>query len=76
MNIHLGGHLNQYEPHKRSDLKISLTEPMPLVDLILRLRIPEGEIMLVVLNGELTNLGDTHVEDQDRLDLYPPLGGG
>jgi molybdopterin converting factor small subunit len=32
--------------------------------------------MLVVLNGELTSLWDTHVEDQDRLDLYPPVDGG
>lgn len=76
MRLHLGGHLNWYDPPKRSWLMIQLAEPMLLVELLDRLQVPPGEVALTVVNGRLVSLEDVRVSDGDRVELYPPIGGG
>ena len=76
MRLHLGGHLSWYDPEKRSWLVIPLAEPVVLVELLNRLHVPPGEVALSVVNGRLVALEDVRVSDGDRVELYPPMGGG
>ncbi len=76
MKLHLGGHLAWYAPQKRSDLEIPVGEPTALSALIAELGVPAGEIAIVAVNGTAIELKDARVRDQDRVELYPPIGGG
>ncbi len=76
MKLHLGGHLTYFPPQRMADLDISLEQPTPLRDILAELNVPAGEVVLVVLNGELAELDTCQVTDQDRVELYPPIGGG
>ncbi len=76
MRLHLGGHLNWYDPHKQAWLTIQLTEPVRLIDLLEQLQVPAGEVALTVINGRLVQLAEAHVAEGDRVELYPPIGGG
>ncbi len=76
MQIHLGGHLSWYDPYKRSSLEIALSQPTLLTDLVQKLGLPTGEIAIVVVNGQAVELDQTRIADGDRVELYPPVGGG
>jgi sulfur carrier protein ThiS len=76
MRLHLGGHLSWYDPNKRAWQTISLAEPVALVRLLDQLQVPAGEVALTVVNGRLVPLEDARVSDGDRVELYPPIGGG
>lgn len=77
MKIHLSGHLVWYQPQHIGDLDIPLDDPTPMVEVLAKLNIPAGEIVLVVVNGELADdLSTVVVSNDDQVDLYPPLGGG
>ena len=76
MRLHLGGHLAWYDPQKRSWLELHLPEPTFLIELARQLGLPEGEIAVVAVNGRAARLEDARVSDGDRVELYPPLGGG
>ncbi len=76
MQLHLGGHLAWYDPQKRSSLEVPLPQPTLLADLVQTLGLPTGEIAIVVVNGKAVELDGTRVADADRVELYPPVGGG
>ena len=76
MRLHLGGHLAWYDSQKRSWLELPLPEPTSLVELVRQLGLPEGEIAVVAVNGRAVPLEDARISDGDRVELYPPLGGG
>ena len=76
MRLHLGGHLSWYDPQKRSWLELHLSEPISLVELVRQLGLPEGEIAVVAVNRRAISLEEAIVSDGDRVELYPPLGGG
>jgi len=76
MRLHLGGHLSWYDPQKRSWLELHLSEPIPLAELVRQLGLPEGEIAVVAVNHRAIALEEAIVWDGDRVELYPPLGGG
>lgn len=76
MRLHLGGHLNWYEPQKRAWIEISLATAVPLTSLLEALHVPAGEVAIVTINGRLTPLEAAVVADGDRVELYPPIGGG
>lgn len=76
MRVHLGGHLAFYDPHKRSWFEVHLEGETALVDVIRRLGVPEAEISLAAVNREVVALEKARVGDADRLDLFPPMGGG
>ena len=76
MKLHLGGHLTFYLPHNNADLEVPLEGSTGLADILAKLNIPAGEVVLVVVNGELAELSTTSVTDSDRVELYPPIGGG
>jgi len=77
MRVHLGGHLNWYDPDKRSWLEIDLPGAMSLVELARRLGLPPEEIAFAVVNGEFVLLSEeAMVVAGDQVELYPPVGGG
>ncbi len=76
MRLHVGGHLIWYLPQKNADLDLVLESPTRLADILAKLSIPVGEVVLVVVNGELAELSTVTVTDNDRVELFPPIGGG
>jgi sulfur carrier protein ThiS len=76
MRLHLGGHLNWYDAQKRAWLTIRLAEPARLIDLLEQWHLPVGEVALTVINGRLVELAEARITDGDRVELYPPIGGG
>lgn len=76
MRVHLSGHLNFYEPQRRSDFEVYLAQPTAAVELIRKWGIPAGEVFLVRVNNAIVDLQDAVVADADHLGLYPPAGGG
>ncbi len=76
MRLHLGGHLSWYDQQKRSWLELSLSEPVALIELVRQLELPVGEIAISAVNGQVVSLEEARVSDGDRVELYPPIGGG
>lgn len=80
MKIHLGGGLNFYDPQKRVFFEIKLAKNVSLSEVLEMLHIPKGELFIVVLNGEAYSLDQSFyeifVQENDTLELYPPIGGG
>jgi sulfur carrier protein ThiS len=76
MRLHLGSHLKYFDELQRTNLEIELTEKQHLEDVLIRLKIPAGEIFLVSLNGEIVSMEDARINPDDHVQLYPPMGGG
>ena len=76
MRIYLGGHLSFYHPQKDNWLEVELKQPTPLRVVLDNSGIPLGEVYLVVVNGELIDVGETIVTEQSEVKLFPPVGGG
>lgn len=76
MRIYLGGHLNFYHPHKDNWLEVELEQPTPLRVVLDISGIPLGEMHLVVVNGEIIDLQEAIVSEQDEVKLFPAVGGG
>lgn len=76
MRLHLGGHLNWYEPQKRAWLELPLAAPASLVALLTQLGVPPAEVAIVTINGRLIPLETATVGDPDRVEVYPAIGGG
>ncbi len=76
MQLHLGGHLSWYAPDKRSDLVVPLLQPSRLLPLIEGMGVPPAEVAITVVNGNAVSLEEVVVSDGDRVQLYPPVGGG
>ncbi len=76
MRLHLGGHLSWYDSQKRSWLEIQLVEPIALSTLVKQLGLPIAEIAVAAVNSQLVAMDDAHVMDSDRVELFPPIGGG
>ena len=76
MRLHLAGHLAWYDPQKRSRVEIAVPQPTWLTDLLRDLGIPIAEIAVTAVNGVAVDLPTARVSDTDRVELFPPVGGG
>jgi sulfur carrier protein ThiS len=76
MRIYLSGHLNWYEKKKRSRFELELAGETRLVDMLEMLGIPQGEVAITLVNGEMVSLQDAVVFGRDEVRLYPPSSGG
>ena len=76
MRLHLAGHLAWYDPQKRSHVEISAPRSTLLTDLLRDLGIPVAEIAVATVNGVAVDLRTARVSDADRVELFPPVGGG
>lgn len=76
MLIYLGGHLNFYHPKKEKWLKVELDRPTSLRVILSNAGIPLGEVHLVVINGEVVELQNAIISNDDTVKLYSAVGGG
>ena len=76
MRLHLGGHLNWYEPQKRARLELPLAAPVLLLALLEQLHVPPAEVAILTINGRLAQLEAAVVSDDDRVELDAAIGGG
>lgn len=76
MTLHLGGHLNWYDKERRAWFQVSIARPTPLIEILRALELPVGEVALCAVNGALVELENAMVRDDDRVELFPPIGGG
>ena len=76
MKLHLGGQFSFYLPGHPRQVEVELEEPARLSEVLAGLGIPIAEIHLVTVNGELVDLQETLVSQQDEVKLYPPVSGG
>jgi hypothetical protein len=89
MRVHLGGHLSWYDPCKRAWLELDARavleasasqdwQPGPLTPAAVarHLGLPHGEIALVAVNGRVVDPDAVPLAQDDRVEFYPPIGGG
>lgn len=76
MRLYLGGYLDFYNPQPGKWLEVELQQPTRLSEVLAELGIPIADAQLFVLNGELADISEAMVSDQDEVKLFPPVGGG
>jgi sulfur carrier protein ThiS len=76
MKLYAGGNLDFYLPGHRNRLDVELKEPARLSEILAGFGIPLAEVHLVAVNGELVDLAETVVSDQDEVKIYPAIDGG
>ncbi len=76
MRIHLAGHLTWYEPQKRAWFDLPGVGPIGLLDLLRQLGVPDTEVAVAVVNGRAVELEGTVASDADKVEFFPPVGGG
>jgi sulfur carrier protein ThiS len=78
VKVHLWGELGFYGPERRSRFEVRLDAELPLREVVRLIGVPEAEVAVVGLNGEVVRLDDPSlvVRDADRLDLFPATSGG
>jgi sulfur carrier protein ThiS len=76
MKLFLGGQFSLYIPGPPPSVDVALNEPARLSDVLIRLGIPVADIHLVVVNGQLVEMDEAVISDQDEVKIFPPVGGG
>lgn len=76
MRVHLGGHLNWYEPHKRTWVALAQPKPLALLDLAQQLGIPAAEIAIAIVNRSAVDLKTGVAADDDTVEFFSAVGGG
>jgi sulfur carrier protein ThiS len=76
MKLFLGGQFSLYIPGHPPSVDVDLAEPSPLSEVLARLGIPVADIHLVVVNGQLVEMEEALVSNQDEVKIFPPVGGG
>ena len=77
VQLYLGGHLSWYDPQKRKRIDVRLAQPTLLINVLRDLDLPVDEIAVGMVNGKsVFSLDDVTVTDADKIELYPPVGGG
>jgi molybdopterin converting factor small subunit len=87
VRVHLGGHLSWYDSERRAWLELDdhaaqmacregLPGSLTPVDVARHLGLPCGEIALVAVNGRVVESASTQLMPGDRVEFYPPIGGG
>ncbi len=73
LNATLRKSVKGYDPTR--GLSVSLSEPATVAGLCDMLRIPKGEIKLVMIDGRAASL-ENELKGNERIGLFPPVGGG
>ena len=76
MKLYAGGLLDFYLPGRCSRTEIEIKEPTRLGEVLAGLGIPLAEVHLVVVNGQLVDLDEAVVSDDDQVKIYPAVNGG
>jgi molybdopterin converting factor small subunit len=76
MKLFLGGQFSLYIPGHPPSVDVDLNDSARLSEVLLKLGIPVADIHLAVVNGQLVELEEALVSDQDEVKIFPPVGGG
>jgi len=76
MRLYLGGYLDFFSDQPDNWMTVELVEPTPLLQVVLNLEIPVGDIQLVVVNGQLGELNEVVVSELDEVKIFSAIGGG
>ena len=76
MILYAGGYLTFYTPNQKPEVEQVLPSPIELRMLLTEIGIPEAEVQLVILNGEIVDLKGTQVQNQDVVKIFPGVDGG
>jgi len=76
MKLFLGGQFSLYIPGHPPSVDVELKEPIQLSAVLAGLGIPVADIHLAVVNGQLVEMDEAVVSDQDEVKIFPPVGGG
>jgi sulfur carrier protein ThiS len=76
VRVHLGGHLNWYDAQHRAWIELPANGTRRLVDICAALGVPPEEIAVAVVNGQSVELENATAASGDRVEFYPPIGGG
>lgn len=76
VEIYLGGYLNYFDREKRSHFTLAISQKMRLIEILVQLEVPLEEIAFTSVNSELVNLEIAQVSPGDRIEFFPPMGGG
>ena len=78
MRVHLWGELGFYGPGRRGRFDVTLGRSLPIREALRTIGVPEEEVAVAGLNGQVVRLEDSSlvVADDDRLDLFAPSSGG
>ena len=72
IRVRLSGNLRK---HFEEERRLELGAPVTVGDLLGHLSIEDGEVGVVALNSELVGKCE-ELGEGDRVELFPPIGGG
>jgi len=77
IRILLSSSLRKYVPHydPLAGVQRTIEHPISVKDLCEELKIPAEAVKIAMINGKRVGM-DHHVEEGDRVALFPPVGGG
>jgi sulfur-carrier protein len=77
VKIFLSSSLRKYAPRydPLAGIEKTLDRPVRVRDLCKDLDIPAQTVKIVMINGKRAGM-DAHVAENDRVALFPPVGGG
>jgi len=79
VTIRFASDMYVYAPHKEQTVKITITEPQTLRQVLAKVGLTGAEIGFIIRNQEMLNLNkdlDMLIDDSDVIELYPFIGGG
>lgn len=76
MKLYAGGYLTFYTPGQQPDVEYDISEPIELLKLLGKLGIPAGDVQLVILNGQIVDLDQALLRNQDEVKVFPGVDGG
>ncbi len=76
MRLHAGGYLTFYLPQRKSPMELHLAQPILLIAILQKYRIPKSEVQLVSVNGTQVDLETALVVDRDEVQIVSGVDGG
>lgn len=76
MKLYAGGYLTFYTPDQQPEIDRVLTAPIELSKLLADIGIPAGDVQLVILNGQIVDLDQAVIHEQDMVKIFPGVDGG
>jgi len=76
MKLYAGGYLTFYTPDQKPEIEQDISEPIELTRLLDELGIPAGDVQLVIINGQIVDLEEAVLNDQDTVKVFPGVDGG
>jgi sulfur carrier protein ThiS len=73
LNATLRGYVPGYDPYQ--GLSLDIPSGTPVARIISHLGLPAAEVTLIMVNGRRRD-ADFPLEGDERLGLFPPIGGG